>query len=139
MQRLAETSTGLHGLPWVPCGCEHKQHQSCPPLIPEEQSYIFSGHGRLLFLLRCAFFSSCVGSPHPGSLLPHVSCKIFTVCPAHTSAVCSAIPLPHWLSGEDTLTPIKLINCQRGRDTVLVTGITVNLLTWHREGKGKGL
>lgn len=122
------------------CVCEHQQHQSCPPLIPEEQCHSFFGYGWLLFLLRCAFFSSwCTGSPHPGSLLPHVSCKLFTVCPAHTSDVCSATPLLHCLSGEDTFMPIKLKNCQRGWDTVLVTGVTVNLVTWHREGNGKSL
>lgn len=38
-------------------------------------------------------------------------------------------------SGEDIFMPIKLINCQSEQDTVLVTGITVNLLTWHWKGK----
>lgn len=75
------------------------------------------------------------GSP---SLLPHVSCKLFALCPERFQLF--VLPYVYFRrpSGEDIFTPIKLINCQRERDTVLVTGITVNLLTWHREGKGKG-
>lgn len=91
-------------------------------------------------LLVHAFFSTwCTGSVSP--------CQVPALC--IMQAFCSVRPacfqlfvLPYvyfrGLSGEDIFTPIKLMNCQGEQDTVLVTGITVDLLTWHQEGKEKG-
>ena len=89
-------------------------------------------------LLRCAFFStSCTTSLSQ----PPAPCIMQAFCSVSLARF-QLFVLPYVYfrrqSGEDIFTPIKLINCQRERDTVLVTGITVHLLTWHREGKGKG-
>lgn len=91
-------------------------------------------------LLMHAFFSTwCTASVSPCQLpAPCIMQAFCSVRPACFQLFVLPYVYFRGLAGEDRFTPIKLMNCQGEQDTVLVTGITVDLLTWHQEGKEEG-